>query len=166
MVYVHELQVAGSKRLLLVSNNFVVQRANRQTTKTSKLFCAKVKMNLLHPLAIAFYVAALVAVFSLLSNRSAITEYFPADCIRLSMQRVTHALNSPPDPNTSVQLSKYASALALLSAMRTLAPGKDTIVRITRVDPSAVAASLQTAAASLLEQSNSNMDAYFAATST
>jgi hypothetical protein len=125
-------------------------------------------MNLLHPLAIAVYVVGLVVVFSFMSNRASTTEFYPADCIRLAMQRVMHALNSPPDPNASVQLSKYASALALLSAMRTLAPGKDTIVRITRIDPSTAAASLHNAAASLLEQSNSinSVDAYFAASAT
>jgi hypothetical protein len=123
-------------------------------------------MNFAHPLIIACFAVVLVAAACLASNRAAVTEYRPAELMRVCMERVRHTLHAPADPNASIQLSRIASAIALLSALQTLAPDKATVVRETRIDPTAAKTSLHQAAAALLGNSGIDYDAFLAACTT
>lgn len=115
-------------------------------------------MNLVHPLALMAYSVAILCFLCLLSSRSTTTAYQPARCIRYCMDQAKHSLQAQQNANPVLQLNRYASALSYVAAARSLAPDNATIVKLTRIDPSELAAAIQRAARPLLKRGGIHAD--------
>ena len=119
----------------------------------------RMRLNFVHPWAIAVYVWLLVAFLCFISTR-ATADFYPTRATQFCITQAKQAQYGAKHSNPVLQLCRVVSALTYLNAARTLAPDTGTILNATKTDAVELQAALKQSTAPLLRALKLSQDQF------